>query len=154
MWSPQQYSCFSTTSWLTIKVMASHKKRVYLTLEKKVELIKHVPGHSLRSLETIFGCGKTQISKVLKNKESSPAEYQSNASSSRVHTISKARTSEYSEINDALYKLATSKNIPIGGPHLIEKAKMIANVFQFQGIAGMAGEVEQEICYQAVEDLW
>ena len=70
--------------------------------------------------------------KVLKNKESILAEYQSNASSSRIHTISEARTSEYSEINDALYKLATSKNIPIGGPHLIEKAKMIANTLEYQ----------------------
>ena len=95
---------------------------MYLSLEKKVDLIRHVqsnPSQSLRSLETIFGCGKTQICKVLKNKESILAEYQSNASSSRVHSIRKARNSEYSEINDALYeqfKLATSKNIPVGGP--------------------------------------
>ena len=104
----------------------------------------------------MFGCGKTQISKVLKNKESILAEYQSNASSSRVHTTGKARASEYSEINDALYKwfkLATSKNIPIGGPHLIEKAKMIAREIRLQGIAGMAREMEEEICYQAGEDL-
>ncbi len=52
--------------------MASHKKRVYLSLEK-VELIKYSrsnPGTSLKSLEMVFGCGKTQISKILKNKES------------------------------------------------------------------------------------
>ena len=38
-----------------------------------------------------------------RNKESILASYQSNASGSRVHTISEARNSEYSEINDALY---------------------------------------------------
>ena len=42
--------------------MATQKKgRVYLSLEKKVEIIKHTqsnPGLSLRSLEIIFGCGK------------------------------------------------------------------------------------------------
>ncbi len=46
--------------------MASHKKRVYLSLEKKVELIKYSrsnPGTSLKSLEMVFGCGKTQIVK-------------------------------------------------------------------------------------------
>ena len=125
--------------------MASHK-RVYLTLENKVELIKFAPGHSLRSLEAMFGCGKTQISKVLKNKESILAEFQSNASSSRVHTTSKARASEYSEINDALYKwfkLATSKNIPIGGPHLIEKAKMIANALGKSDFKGSQGWLEK-----------
>ncbi len=47
--------------------MASHKKRVYLSLEKKV-------GTSLKSLEMVFVCGKTQISKILKNKESILAE--------------------------------------------------------------------------------
>ena len=77
--------------------MATQKKsRVYLYLEKKVEIIKHTqsnPGLSLRSLEIIFGCGKTQIGKILKNKESILASYQSNASGSRVHTISKARNS-------------------------------------------------------------
>jgi len=58
-------------------------------LEKKVEIIKHTqsnPGLSLRSLESLFGCGKTQIGKILKNKESILASYQSNASGSRVHT--------------------------------------------------------------------
>jgi len=67
--------------------------------------------------------------KFIWNKESILASYQSNASGSRVYTISKARNSEYSDINDALYKwfiLARSNNIPVGGPQLFEKAKMIA----------------------------
>ena len=57
--------------------MASNKKRMYLSLEKKVEVIKHTeknPGCSLRSLEAIFGCGKTQVGKILKNRESILAE--------------------------------------------------------------------------------
>ena len=130
--------------------MASHKKsRVYLSLEKKVEIIKHTqsnPGLSLRSLEILFGCGKTQIGKILKNKESILASYQSNASGSRVHTISKARNSEYSEINDALYKwfvLARSKNIPVGGPQLIEKAKMIAATLGKPEFKGSQGWLEK-----------
>ncbi len=42
-----------------------------------MELIKYSrsnPGTSLKSLEMVFGCGKTQISKILKNKESILAE--------------------------------------------------------------------------------
>ncbi len=71
----------------------------------------------------VFGCRKTQISKILKNKESILAEYQSNASGDRVYSNSKARKSKYSDVNDTLYewfKLATSKNIPVGGPQLIQ----------------------------------
>ena len=122
---------------------------MYLSLEKNVEVIKHTdtnPGCSLRYLEAIFGCVKTQIGKLLKNKESILAEYQSNASGSRVHTISKARSSEYSEINDALYNwftLARSKSIPVGGPQLIEKAKMIAAALGKADFKGSQGWLEK-----------
>uniref|UniRef100_A0A1X7VRG9 HTH CENPB-type domain-containing protein n=1 Tax=Amphimedon queenslandica TaxID=400682 RepID=A0A1X7VRG9_AMPQE len=53
------------------------------------------------------------------------------------------------------FKLATSKNIPVGGPLLIEKAKMIANAlgkFNFKGSQGWL-EKWKEICYQAVQLL-
>ena len=52
--------------------MAS-KKRNYLTLEKKVELIKHAqknPGVSVRALGELFDCGKTQVGRILKSKGS------------------------------------------------------------------------------------
>ena len=81
---------------------------------------------------------------------------QSNASGSRVHTISKARSSEYSEINDALYKwftLARSKSIPVGGPQLIEKAKMIAAALGKSEFKGSQGWLEEKIFYQAVDGL-
>ena len=132
---------------------------MYLSLEKKVEIIKHTqsnPGLSLRYLEIIFGCGKTQIGKILKNKESILASYQSNASGSRVHTISKACNSEYSEINDALYKwfvLARSKNIPVGGQQLIEKAKMIAATLGKPEFKGSQGWLEKWKKRFAIKEL-
>ena len=56
--------------------------------------------------------------------------FQTNASGSR-HIAGKSRTSEYADVNEALYKwfcIACSKNINIfpGGPELMEKAKEIA----------------------------
>ena len=51
----------------------SHKKRNYLTLNKKVELIKYIqknPGVNARAWGEMFDCGKTQVVKILKNKES------------------------------------------------------------------------------------
>ena len=62
------------------------QKRNYLSLEKKVEVIKHSqknPGISVRALGEIFGCGKTQIGHILKNKESLLSLYQANTSGSR-----------------------------------------------------------------------
>ena len=84
--------------------MSGSQKRKYLSLEKKVEVIKHLrknPGTSVRALGEIFGCGKTQIAHILKSKESILSLYQANTSGSRIHTT-KSRTSEYAEVNDAL----------------------------------------------------
>ncbi len=95
------------------------KKRCHLTLEKKVEVIKKSesdPSLSVRVLGEIFGCGKTQISTILKSKESIITLYKSNASS-----LLARRKPRTSDINDALYKwylLACSKNIYPDGPQL------------------------------------
>ncbi len=123
------------------------KKRCHLTLEKKVEVIKKSksdPSLSVRALGEIFGCGKTQISTILKSKESIITLYESNASSLLARR--KPRTSEYSDINDALYKwylLACSKNIYPDGPQLTQKAKDIAVQLEKPGFKGTNGWLEK-----------
>ena len=96
--------------------MAS-KKRCHLSLKQKVEVNKSDPKLSVRALSELFHCGKTQISDILKDKEFITSLYESNASSSLSHT--RHQTSDYSEINEALYKwylLACSKNISSWDP--------------------------------------
>ena len=106
---------YGSGTW-RLRIMAS-KERHYLTLEKKVELIKFFqknPGTSVRALGEQFGCGRTQVGKILKSRESLLALYKSNASSSRIHTSVIQRPSEFEEVNKALYdwyKVACSKNI-------------------------------------------
>ena len=56
----------------------------------------------MRALGEIFDCGKTQIGKILKNKESLLSQYEANASGSRVHASMTQRPSEYEEVNKAL----------------------------------------------------
>ena len=41
---------------------------------------------SLKALGELFGCGKTQIGKILKNKDGILASYEANAPARRVHT--------------------------------------------------------------------
>ena len=56
--------------------------RTYLSLEKKVEVINHLQKHlgtSVRALGEIFGCGKTQIAQIVKNKKSILSLYQAKA---------------------------------------------------------------------------
>ena len=135
------------TTWLckmASKLSTQVCKRNYLSLEKKVQVIKHLqenPGTSIRALGEKFGCGKTQIAYILKNKEFILSLFYDNSSSSRVHTI-KSCTSEYSEVNEALYKwfrLACSKNIYPGGEELKEKAKEIAEKLGKSDFKGSRG---------------
>lgn len=123
--------------------MASKKRqRCHLSLQTKIEVIRKAksdPKLSVRALSEHFGCGKTKISDILKAKESILTLYESNASSSMSRTTAKSRSSEYSEVNDTLYKwylLACSKNIYPCGPQLIEKAKEIAAQIEFKGTNG------------------
>ena len=121
------------------------EKRNYLSLERKIEVIKTSQqrlGTSIRPLAEMFNCGKTQIARILKTKDTITRMYESNVSGRKVHTSTISRTSEYSDINKALYDwftLASSKNIHPGGPQLIEKAKQIAvrlGIPEFKGSNG------------------
>ena len=80
----------------------------------------------MRELTELFECGKTQIAKILTNKEALVGEFESNRSLS---TRKRSHSSKFSNINTALYSwytLACSRNIHPGGPQLIEKARQIA----------------------------
>ena len=63
--------CIRPTTWLckmASKPSAQVRKINYLSLEKKVQVIKHLqenPGTSIRALGEKFGCGKTQIAYIL-----------------------------------------------------------------------------------------
>lgn len=80
-------------------------------MEKGIELMKHVQKNPGVSISTLGDCGKTQIGRILKSKESLLALYESNTSASKVHT-------SFKEDKMALYEsytLACSKNIYPGG---------------------------------------
>ena len=110
-----------------------------MSIEKKVEVIK-AKDHTrvgVRALAESFGIGKTQVSEILKNKETILAAYESNASTSK-----KPRLSKYSDVNEKLYEwytMACSKNIYPDGPQLTAKAKEIAvrlGKADFEGTSG------------------
>lgn len=108
---------------------SSSKKRNYLTLQKRVEVIKEFgknPGMNHRVLAEMFNCGKTQIGQILKQKESILSLYQSNRSAKRKKM---SRASAFEDVNKAVfewYSMACSKSIFPGGPQVAEKAKQIA----------------------------
>lgn len=112
-----------------------------------IRTIEKNRGMSIRELSQQFDCGKTQIAKILKSKESILSMYESNASSSRVLTSKTCgRQSEYGDVNKSLYEwytLACSKNIFPMGPQLIEKAKQIATSLGKDEFKGSNGWLEK-----------
>ena len=101
-----------------------------LTLALKYEVVKAAEREKLgvRKLSAMFGCGKTQISVILKNKQKIKDLYEANASGQRCQTSKRFRESKFSQVNDTLYswyRLAVSKNVYPDGPQLCEKAREI-----------------------------
>ena len=91
----------------------------------------------MRKLAEQFSCGRTQISSILKNKEAILELYESNASSSSICSRKRARSSDFSEVNETLHKwylLACSKNIYPVGSQLCEKAREIAERLHVSGL--------------------
>ena len=127
----------------------SAKKRKYLSLKQKVEVIKTMektPGMKTRELSRIFDCGKTQIGKIIKNKDSILSMYEANVSQTAKYDSKMSRISEYTEINKALYEwytLACSKNIYPGGPQIAEKGRQIAAALGKPEFKGSNGWLEK-----------
>ncbi|GBN23659.1 Tigger transposable element-derived protein 4 [Araneus ventricosus] len=143
------------------------KKGVILTLEQRIEVIEsHGKGNSERKLSDIFGCGKTQINKILKDKITIRKEWEN----FEFRDVKRMRMEKFPEINEALiewFKLARAKNIPISGALMKQKAMEIAdalgtkdfcasngwlvkfrvrNNVVFRALCGEAADVDESLC--------
>ena len=78
-----------------------------------IEASEKEPQPTVRQLAEKFGCGKTQISTILKNKVEILELHESNSSGEVCHTRKRMRNSKFGEMNDLLYQWyhkATSRN--------------------------------------------
>ena len=120
--------------------MATAKKRVHLTIDKKVEVIKYAADHpriGVRAIGENFTVGITHVSDILKNKDSIQTAFESNLAAHQ-----KPRNSKFSSVNEALYewfRMACAKNIYLSGPQLIAKGKEIATRLGIDGFEGSSG---------------
>ena len=107
-------------------------KRNELPLAKKYEVIQVAqknPSLSVRSLAERFDCGKTQVSRILKDKVTIIEKYESNASSESKRSLKRSRSSQFGDVNDLLYDwylMAVRKKVYPDGPTLCQQAKDIA----------------------------
>lgn len=104
------------------------RKRQELDLKTRFEVIKYSqenPQDSTRKLAEKFHCGKTQIQRILQKKEEILKAFEANSSSN----TKRSRGGKNEEIDNTLvdwFRKARSKNMPITGPMLQEKAMQIA----------------------------
>ncbi len=112
----------------TIDSSTVGKKRKILTLEEKVCVIEQSEKvDSSRVISPWFGVGKTQITKIIQQKSEIMNQWTSGLEGSRKHL--KVRKCLYPDINDKVYEwfvVARSKNIPVSGPLIKEKALILS----------------------------
>lgn len=92
---------------------------------------KLFPQESTRKLAEKIKCGKTQIQNILKKKDEILRSFETNSSSN----IKRLRGAKNNEIDSTLLewlRKARSKNIPITGPMLQEKAMQISKALDVQ----------------------
>ena len=100
-------------------------KRKDLSASEKVQVIKYKkenPSAGVRSIAEKFGCSKSQIQSILAKKDEIFEHYGANKNAH----CKGARLSQLKNVDEATYKWyrkARSKNIPVTGPMLQEKAK-------------------------------
>ncbi|KAM7436131.1 hypothetical protein ABFA07_014040 [Porites harrisoni] len=109
--------------------MASHPsargKRKDLSASEKVQVIeykKENPSAGVRSIAEKFDFSKSQIQSILAKKDEILEHYGANKNAH----CKRARLSQLKNVDEATYKWyqkARSKNIPVTGPMLQEKAK-------------------------------
>lgn len=77
-----------------------------LTLQQKYNVVKASeknPKAGIRKLADEFKCGKTQIRTILRDKETIVGLYEANTFGDS-HSRKRKRTSQFSDVNDALYE--------------------------------------------------
>ena len=129
-----------TCSIVLLSNMATNasKRKPYkeLTLAEKVELIKASSGTSQRKLAEQFGCGKTQVSNILKRKAEYMTAYTDNQ---RTDSKRPCLRGHYDELDNHWFVKIRGANMPVSGPLLQEKATHFAremNITDFKASNG------------------
>ena len=124
----------------------SQKKRKCLDISGKVKVLEFAklnPNLGSRRIADHFGIGKTQIQKILKNKDAIMNAYASNETPNHAK---RKRLSKYTDVNQALwdwYMICRNSNIPISGAMLKEEATLIAEKLEITDFVAFNGWLEK-----------
>ena len=116
--------------------MASRKRKA-LTLEERIKVIEqHKKGDKVSVLCQSFGVGETQIRAILSAKENVIQKWESGDNGERKYS---KRKCVHADIDDAVFKWfcdMRSRNIPLTGKLIQEKARMLASTSDFTASNG------------------
>ena len=122
------------------------KKRKFFSLAEKIKIITYAgenPDFGSRKLAEVFGCGKTLIQTLLKQKEDLLADWKSHENSS---IKKRGRSEEFADINNAVWRwfcMAREALIPVSGPMIQEEAMQIALKLNTTGFTASNGWLEK-----------
>ena len=124
--------------------MASRKRKV-LTLEERVSVLNKIKkGQSCCSVAEELGVGKTQIQNIVKYTEDILKQWPAGEPSNKKYT--KVRKTGYKEIDEVVWEWFTgarTKNIPVIGKLIQERAIMYASELGIDQFSGSNGWLEK-----------
>lgn len=98
------------------------RKRIALSLDQKMELIKASSGRSSRQLADQFGIGRTQVQGILKRKAELMEEYDSNNNGARKRACYRSEHEDIDKLTWAWFQRARGLNTPVSGPMIQQQA--------------------------------
>ncbi|GBM65836.1 hypothetical protein AVEN_262000-1 [Araneus ventricosus] len=114
-------------------------KRVFLNLEQRIEVLRQYEnGKSAKKLAELFNFGRTQINKVIKEKDFILKEYED----FKFRSVKRMRHEKYVDINEVVlewFKTVRAKKIPVSGPMIQHKAKELADPLRIANLSSSNG---------------
>ncbi|GBN22575.1 hypothetical protein AVEN_56248-1 [Araneus ventricosus] len=118
-------------------------KRVFLNLEQRIEvLLQYENGNSARKLAELFYCGRTQINKIIKERDLTLKEYED----FKFCGVKRMRHEKHVDINEAVlewFKTVRAKKIPASGPTIQHKAKELADPLGIENLSDSNGWLDR-----------
>lgn len=107
-----------------VKIMSLNKRRAF-SIEEKMKVINRIEkGETIKNLVSELGLSQSTISTIWKSRQKIQEKFEKDVTSKK-----KLRSSQHQDLEDALlewFKVQRSRNIPLNGPILQEKANKLA----------------------------
>ncbi|GBO40376.1 Tigger transposable element-derived protein 4 [Araneus ventricosus] len=132
-------------------------KRVFLNLEQRIEILcQYEKGESARKLAELFYCRRTQINKIITEKDLSLKEYEN----FKFRGVKRMRHEKYVNINEAVlewFKTVRAKKIPVSGSMIQHKAKELADALGIENFSASNGwldrsRIRNNITFRSLSD--